>query len=164
MQQKYCKQVTNSKCRLCQQFYETAGHIISACPILATEHYIERHVTVCAQLHLNICKNMEVKLETEHWHEHVPKSVETNHEDKTSWSQQVKTDRTIPNSKLDTIIYDNEKGMCMLIDVAILGDRNMINKDAKKLQKYYDLTTEIECMWNVKKNVIPVIIKAYGTI
>jgi hypothetical protein len=26
---------TDSKCRLCQQFVETAEHIISACPILA---------------------------------------------------------------------------------------------------------------------------------
>ena len=33
---------TGSKCRLCQQFDETADHIISACPILAKEQYIKR--------------------------------------------------------------------------------------------------------------------------
>ena len=27
--------ITDSKCRLCQQFDETIDHIISACPILA---------------------------------------------------------------------------------------------------------------------------------
>jgi len=42
---------TDSKCRLCQQFDETIGHIMSACPILAKEQYIKRHVRVCAQLH-----------------------------------------------------------------------------------------------------------------
>jgi hypothetical protein len=31
---------TDSKCRLCQQFDETIGHIISACHILAKEQYI----------------------------------------------------------------------------------------------------------------------------
>ena len=43
------------------------------------------------------------------------------------WNQQVQTDRTIPNNKPDIIIRDNEGGTCMLIDVAISGDRNVIN-------------------------------------
>ena len=31
-------------------------------------------------------------------------------------------------NKPDIIIHDNEKGTCMLIDVAISGDRNVIKK------------------------------------
>jgi len=38
----------------------------------------------------------------------------------------IQTDRTIPNNKPDIIIRDNEKGTCMLIDVAITGDGNVI--------------------------------------
>ena len=38
----------------------------------------------------------------------------------------------------------------MLIDVAILGDRNVIKKEAEKILKYKDLTTEIQRMWKVK--------------
>jgi hypothetical protein len=30
---------TESKCRLCQQYYEIINHMTSACPILGTEHY-----------------------------------------------------------------------------------------------------------------------------
>jgi len=52
----------------------------------------------------------------------------------------------------------------MFIDVAISGDRNVIKKDAKKVLKYKDLTTEIQCMWKVKTRVIPIIIGATGTI
>jgi hypothetical protein len=52
----------------------------------------------------------------------------------------------------------------MLIDVAILGDINMIKKEAEKILKYKDLTIEIQSMWNLKTNVIPVIIGATGTI
>jgi len=48
------------------------------------------------------------------------------------WNQQVQTDRTIPNNKPDIIIRDNEKGTCMLIDVAISGDRNMIKKKPRR--------------------------------
>jgi len=48
----------------------------------------------------------------------------------------------------------------MSIDVAIPGDRNVIKKEAEKILKYEDLVTEIQCMWNVKAKVIPVIIGA----
>ena len=37
------------------------------------------------------------------------------------------------------IIIDNEKGTCMLIDVAIAGDRNVIKKEAEKFLKYETL-------------------------
>ena len=96
----------------------------------------------------------------------MPKSVETSQGGKVTilWNQQVQTDRTIPNNKPDIIIHDNEKGTCMLIDVAISGDRNVIKKEAEKILKYKDPTTEIQRMWNVKTKVIPVIIGATGTI
>jgi hypothetical protein len=58
----------------------------------------------------------------------------------------------------------HEKGTCMLIDVAISGDRNVIKKEAEKILKYEDLTIEIQRMWNVKARVIPVIIEATWTI
>ena len=80
------------------------------------------------------------------------------------WNEKIQTDRTIPNNKPDIIIRDNEKGTCMLIDVAISGDRNVIKKEAENILKYKDLTIEIQLMWNVKTKVIPVIIGATGTI
>jgi hypothetical protein len=96
----------------------------------------------------------------------VPKSVETRRGGKVTilWSQQVQNDRTIPSNKPDIIIRDNEKGTCMLIDVANLGDRNMMKKEAEKILKYKDLTIEIQRMWNVKAKMIPVIIGATGTV
>jgi len=91
---------------------------------------------------------------------------ETGQEDNVTilWNQQVQTDRTIPNNKPDIIICDNEKRTCMLIDVAISGDRNVIKKEPEKILKHKDLTIEIQHMWNVKTKVIPVIRGATGTI
>jgi len=80
------------------------------------------------------------------------------------WNQQVQTDRTIPSNKPDIVIRDNEKGTCMLIDVAISGDRNVIKKEAEKIVKYKYLTIEIQRTWNVKTKLVPVIIGATGTI
>jgi hypothetical protein len=52
----------------------------------------------------------------------------------------------------------------MLTDVANSGDRNVIKREAEKILKYKDLTTETQRMWNVKTEVIPVITGATGTI
>jgi len=91
-------------------------------------------------------------LDKKHWYEHVPKSVETSQGGKVTilWNQQVQTDRTIPNNKPNIIIRDNEKGTCMLIDVAISEDRNVIKREVEKILKYKDLSIEIQCMRNVK--------------
>jgi len=76
----------------------------------------------------------------------------------------VQTYRTIPNNKPDIIIHGNKKGTFILIDFAISGDRNMIKREAEKVLKNTDLIIEIQCMWNVKSKVIPVITEATGTI
>jgi hypothetical protein len=121
---------TDSKCRLCHQFDETIDYIISACPILAKEQHIKRHDRVSAQLHFNICKETGVQLDKKHCYEHVPKSVESSRGCKVTilWNQQVQTDRTIPNNKPYIVISDNEKRTCMLIDTAVPGDMNVIQK------------------------------------
>jgi hypothetical protein len=48
----------------------------------------------------------------------------------------------------------------MLTDVAISGDRNAIQKEAKKILKYKDLTLAILHKRNVKTTVIPAITEA----
>ena len=47
----------------------------------------------------------------------------------------MRTNRIIPNNNPDIIIRDHKKGTCMLIDVAIPGDRNVIKKEAEKMSK-----------------------------
>ena len=68
------------------------------------------------------------------WYKHLSKSVETSEGGKVIilWNQQVQTDRTIPSNKPDIIIRDNEAGICMLIDVVIWGDRNVIKKGSRE--------------------------------
>jgi len=73
------------------------------------------------QQHNNNNNNNNNKLDTEHWYDHVPRSVKTSHEVNVTilWNQQVRIDRTIPNNKPDIIIHDNKKVTCILIDAAI---------------------------------------------
>ena len=70
----------------------------------------------------------------------------------------VQTERIISNNKPDSTIRDNKQGTWMSIDVAIPADRNVIKKGAKKILKYKNLSTEIQCTWNLKAKVIPIII------
>jgi hypothetical protein len=76
----------------------------------------------------------------------------------------VQDDRTVPNNKPDIIIRDDKQGTCMLIDVAVTGDRNVIMKEAKKILKYKYLITVIRRVWNVKAKAIPVRGRTNGTI
>ena len=67
---------TDGKFRLCQQFDETVEHV-SAFPTLAKEQHIKGHGRVCSPPNFYICKETGVKLDNEHWYEHVPKLEET---------------------------------------------------------------------------------------
>ena len=51
------------------------------------------------------------------------------------WNQELQTDTTDPNNKPDIIIGDNEKGTCVLIDVTISGDRNVIKRRSREDSK-----------------------------
>jgi hypothetical protein len=62
------------------------------------------------------------------------------------------------------IIVKNKDKPCLLIDVAILSDKNVIQKQAEKKLKYKNLSTEIQIMWNMKFFVVPVIIGATGIV
>jgi hypothetical protein len=65
------------------------------------------------------------------------KSVETRHEGKVTIlsNQHVRTDRTIPNNKPDIIIHGSKQWMCMLLEVAFPGDKNVIMTEAGKILK-----------------------------
>jgi hypothetical protein len=63
----------------------------------------------------------------------------------------------------DIIIKNKKDKICLLIDVAIPSDRNVIQESEKKL-KYKNLSTEIQRMWNMKCFAIPVIIRATGIV
>ena len=48
------KQGTPDRCRMCHTQPETVENIISGCPKLAADQYLNRHNQVAAQLHLDI--------------------------------------------------------------------------------------------------------------
>jgi len=76
----------------------------------------------------------------------------------------LRSDRTIPIHKPEIIIRGNENGTCMLIGIAISGDRNVIMKEIERLLKYIDFTSRRNTVYaECKSKVIP-IITTIGTI
>ena len=59
------------------------------------------------------------------------------------WNQQMQTDPSKSKNKTDININDNERGTCLLIDVAISGGRNVIKKVVEIILKCKDLIIEI---------------------
>jgi hypothetical protein len=43
--------------------------IIIIIPDVIKEQYIQIHDRLCTQLHFNLCKEVEVKLDNEHWYD-----------------------------------------------------------------------------------------------
>jgi hypothetical protein len=67
-------------------------------------------------------------------------------------------------NRSDIIIKNKMDKTCLLIDVAIPTDKNVIQKEAGKKLRYKNLSIEIQRMWNMKWFVIPVIIGATGIV
>jgi len=160
---KIMKTHTDQKCRLCRSHDETIHHVISGCPILAKKAYLERHNTVAAHLHWNICREYGIKV-NDKWYKHNPDPVINTPDTTIIWDSQVTTDRTIKANKPDIIIKNKKLKTCILIDVSIPSDYNITQKEAEKRLKYKDLQIEIQRLWQMKTTIVPVVIGATGLI
>jgi hypothetical protein len=59
---------------------------------------------------------------------------------------------------------NNNNRICLLIDVAIPSDWNIIQKKTEKKLKHKTLGIELDLMWNTKYFVIPVITGVMGIV
>jgi hypothetical protein len=88
----------------------------------------------------SICKTLGTEA-TENWYFHTPKPV-CQHENITVlWNQGTQTDREILANRLDIIIKNMKDKICLLMDVAIPSDRNVIQKESEKKLKYKNGST-----------------------
>ena len=76
----------------------------------------------------------------------------------------IHTDREISANCPDIVIKNNQDKKCTLIDMAIPSDRNNSTKVSEKLFKYKDLDIEITRMWQMRTEIVPVVIGTLGVI
>ena len=79
------------------------------------------------------------------------------------WDFEIRTDRIITARRPDIVVIDKTTRTAAIIDVAVPNDNNIKSKEQEKVEKYQDLRLEIQRLWNVKAQVVPVVIGALGS-
>ena len=62
------------------------------------------------------------------------------------------------------VIINKRDKSCQIIDVAFPEDGRVSENEDKKVEKYQDLAREIRTMWNVRTEVILVVMGALGSV
>ena len=141
-------------------------HIVSGYEVLAKTEYISRHDKATAYLHWNICQDHNIEV-IDKWYEHKPESVTHVKDSKITimWDIPANNDRTITANRPDIIIKDSGNSTCKLIDMSIPSDRNIaLNEIKKKQVQKPRVQLELLRMWQMKIEVISVVVGALGTI
>ena len=73
-QAKVIKNGADPRCRICTQYDENIDDLISGCPTLAPNEYLNRYNRVFKYLHWKICKHYGAQ-NAENWYEHQPEAV-----------------------------------------------------------------------------------------
>ena len=142
---------------------ETIQHIVSGCSFLANGEYKRRHNNICEQLHWNILASHNLTKES-HWWKHQPAPVIENENIKVLYDFDVRTDKVISACRPDIMLVSKVRKTAQIIDVACPNDINVFEKEQEKVTKYQDLKIEIEKMWSVKAEVIPVVVGVLGAV
>ena len=157
------KSVDSASCRLCGETGETISHIVSECSKLAQREYRRRHDNVGRIVHWKLCEKFNLE-KFEKWYLQKPQTVSENVNDKLIWDMNIKCDNVIVERRPDVVIVNKTEKRAIIIDIAIPGDKIIIDKEKEKIEKYQNVKREIQRLWNLKKiDVIPVVLGALGS-
>ena len=53
---------------------------------------------------------------------------------------------------------------CKIVDFAVPADHRIKLKECEKKDKYLDLARELKKLWNMQVTIIPIVIRAFGTV
>ena len=62
------------------------------------------------------------------------------------------------------VVVDKKGRSCKITDFAVPGDSRIEEKEKDKIEKYQDLGRELQNIWNVKVNIIPLVVGSLGAI
>ena len=80
------------------------------------------------------------------------------------WDFSIQTNKVIEHRRPDVVCIGKIAKSCLIIDIAIPGDQNIIVKEQEMIDKYQDLRTELGKLWKLKTEVVHMMVSALGTI
>uniref|UniRef100_H2ZXX1 Reverse transcriptase domain-containing protein n=1 Tax=Latimeria chalumnae TaxID=7897 RepID=H2ZXX1_LATCH len=152
---------TTDKYRRCKRYADTVMHIVSGCPMLAQGVCCERHNQVASALHWDLISVASTNC-PEDWWENKPEPITENERVRILWDFTLRLDRLVEARKPDIVFMDKTNRKAKIIDIACPIDYNIREIEQEKIVKYQDL--EIEKLWKVRVEVIPVVIGALGVV
>ena len=155
------RQRADANCRICARALETVDHLVSSCPVLAKDQYVTRHNAIVAYLHWCLCRRYGAAAPRSSY-THTVAPVITVSDVRLLWEFAVPTDLPISANRPDLIVINDAEKTCLLIDVSVPLDSNIVSKFAEKKLKYHPLKLELERLWKVSVVIVPVIIGALG--
>ena len=157
------KNSDDDRCRVCKKEQETVFHILSGCDTLAKREYFTRHNNMCKYVHYKIMKAYAVEC-AENWYAHVPKDVILMKRCEIIYDQVIYTDRPVACNRPDIIVKDLVREKVFIIDVSCPCDTNVRKKELEKITKYRELKGELQKMWGMECEVIPLIVGGLGAV
>ena len=77
----------------------------------------------------------------------------------------IQRDNVIVERRPDIVIVNKMENTAVITDVAIPGDKIIIDREKEKIEKYHNLKREIQRPWNLKNiDVISVVLGALGSV
>ena len=80
------------------------------------------------------------------------------------YDQVIATTRPVGANRPDIIVKDISKNKAYIIDVSCPVDMNVGKKEAEKVAKYMGLCAELNRMWGVDTEILPVVIGGLGAV
>ena len=80
------------------------------------------------------------------------------------WDFSIQTDHVIEARRPDLVVVEMKERSCRIIDCAVPGDSRIKEKEKDKIEKYQDLGSELQRIWNVKVKIIPLVVGSLGAI
>ena len=140
-------------------------HITSGCEKLTTQKEYKRwHGNVAKKFHWDVCKNNRLE-HSEKWYEHVPEGVVEKEEIKVLRDINIQCDNLIEARQPDLIVINKKEQQGIIIDVAVLADARVEEKEKEKVGKYQDLKNEVKRFRKLANaETIPLVIGALGSV
>ena len=101
---------------------------------------------------------------SEKWYLQNPQTVREKVNHKLIWDMNMQCNSIIVERRPDIAFINKMEKTAIIIDVAIPGDKKIIDKE-KKIEKYQNLKRGIQWLWNLKKiDVISLVLGALGSV
>ena len=165
----YCATVLkdggNDKCRMCGDYVETVGHLVSACGKMAQTDYRRRHDKMGLRVYWEVCGLLGLTRSAK-WYEETPDPVRRRKDGLTEvwWDQTISTPTNSGHNRPDMMVINRESKRWFMVDFAVPFDANVAKKEKEKLDNYKILAAEFGRMNGVKVEIVPLVVGALGVV